>query len=357
MTRNPAASHTGRAELPLIGGQLSSAGGWSQVPSRALAAGAEVVQVFSSNPRIWPTTLPDAEALAEFSATLRRHRLSLFLHAIYLINPASPDEPLRERSVAALAHALTTGALAGAAGVVTHLGSHRGEGFEKAAPRVAESLNTAWSEAERELTALRDAAGAGAAHTPHQAAMPTLLLETAAGSGATVGGTFEELQTLLDMLPEPATGAGAGAGPTMESGRGASGAAPRFGLCLDTAHIFAAGYAVHEAEGLAALVEELDQRRLLYQVGLIHLNDSASLFASKSDRHANPGEGELGYAGLARVVRHPAFTRVPFVLEVPGPEGHGPGLAEISLVKKMRRVAPSPRVPPGSVGTGPATPG
>ncbi len=150
--------------LPLIGGQLSSAGGWSQIPPRALAAGAEVVQVFSSNPRIWPTAPPDADALIKFCATLRRHGLPLFMHAVYLINPASPDQGLRERSIAALTHSLTTGALAGADGVVTHLGSHRGEGFDNAALWVTESLTTAWAEAERQVPMLRDAAAAGAAH-------------------------------------------------------------------------------------------------------------------------------------------------------------------------------------------------
>jgi deoxyribonuclease-4 len=364
MANKTAPPRTGADALPLIGGQLSSAGGWSQVAPRALAAGAEVVQVFSSNPRVWPTAVPDAEALANFSATLRRHHLLLFIHAVYLVNPASPDELLRERSVAALAHSLVTGALAAAAGVVTHLGSHRGEGFDKAAPWVTEALTAAWAQAERELRESSGAAAASAARASGEAALPALLLETAAGSGATVGATFEELQTLLELLPAPpSSGAVGGAatpgprpGPTPDAGAPTALSAPRFGLCLDTAHMFAAGYAVHEAPGLAALVEELQRRDLLRRVGLIHLNDSLSLFASRSDRHANPGEGEIGYSGLARVVKHPAFTQAPFVLEVPGSEGHGPGPAEISLVKRMRRGAPSPRVRPGAAERGPVAP-
>jgi len=314
------------ASLPLVGGQISSAGGWSQVPGRALAAGAEVVQVFSSNPRIWPTAPPDAGALAEFAETLQQHRLPLFLHAVYLINPASPDETLRARSSAALAHALVTGILAGAAGVVTHLGSHRGEGFAKAAPWVADTILTAWTAAERQATALD--AGAD---------LPPLLLETAAGSGATVGATIKELEKLLALLPQPVSG----------------GTARRSGLCLDTAHMFAAGYALHQAAGLASVVGELEQADLLRRVALVHLNDSASLFASRHDRHANPGQGELGYSGLARVVTHPAFAHVPMVLEVPGSEGHGPGLAEIALVKTMRQGAADLPLRPESSESGP----
>jgi deoxyribonuclease-4 len=253
-------------------------------------------------------------------AAMRDHQLPLFLHAIYLINPASPDEMLRGRSAGALTHALVTGALAAAAGVVTHLGSHRGEGFGKATPWITDTIHTAWAAAEIHLKALGG-----------RFDLPTLLLETAAGSGATVGGTLKELKTLLGLLPSPLPG---------DKGR-------RSGLCLDTAHMFVAGYALHQAAGLASLVGELQERDLLSRVGLIHLNDSSSPFASKRDRHANPGEGELGYAGLARVVAHPVFANVPFVLEVPGSEGHGPSLAEITLVKTMRQGAPNRPVRPG----------
>lgn len=320
-TENPVA-------LPLIGGQLSSAGGWSQIVGRALAAGAEVVQVFSSNPRIWPSAPPDAAALAQFGAALREHHLPLFLHSIYLINPASPDERLRARSILALAHSLQTGLLAGAAGVVTHLGSHRGEGFAQAAPWIAQTARAAW------------AAAARTPRPPGSAQLPPLLLETSAGSGATVGHTWDELQTLLELLTPAADDT----------------TAPRVGLCLDTAHMFAAGHAIHEAAGLASLVADLDRRNLLRRVQLVHLNDSASLFASKRDRHADPGKGELGYAALARVVRQPAFRQIPFVLEVPGPEGHGPTKAEIDLVKTMRRVAAGQPAPPAEPGSGPAGP-
>jgi deoxyribonuclease-4 len=345
-SRTSAPSADRPVALPLIGGQLSTAGGWSHVPDRAVAVAAEVVQVFSSNPRIWPVTPPDVDALATLSASLRADRIPLFIHAVYLINPASPDFDLRSRSVAALAHALLTGALAGAAGVVTHLGSHRGEGFEKAAPWVAESLTLARRGAEQSLAEL-SADTSGGICVGAGTKLPTLLLETSAGSGATVGATLEELQTLLGLLADAGAPAAAAHSGSAES---------QSGLCLDTAHMFAAGYALHQQRGLAALVDELQQRDLLHRVGLVHLNDSASLFASKRDRHANPGEGELGYEGLARLVRHTAFAPVPFVLEVPGSEGHGPGLAEIALVKRMRQGAPNPRARIADGESGPTEP-
>ncbi len=296
------------------------------MPDRASAVGAQVVQVFGSNPRIWPTTAPDPLALTEFAAALRVRQLPLFIHAVYLINPASPDETLRARSTLALTHALVTAALAGADGVVTHLGSHRGEGFAAAAPLVARTLSAARAEAGSYIAGLLTA---DAREVP---VVPPLLLETSAGSGATVGGTLDELDSLLGLLTDSRE----------------DDARPQYGLCLDTAHMFAAGWPVHDEQGLAALMGEFARRDLLQRVKLVHLNDSASLFASRHDRHANPGAGELGYIALARVVRHPAFAHVPFVLEVPGSDGHGPGRTEIEAVKNMRLEAPARPPLPGT---------
>jgi deoxyribonuclease-4 len=324
----------GRATaLPLIGAHISSAGGFDQVPPRAIALGAEAVQLFSSNPRTWQAAPPESETLAAFGACLREQRLPLFFHAIYLINLASPDSGLRARSAQALAHALVTGALAGAGGVVVHVGSHRGEGFERALPLIEEAVHSAVSMAWQGLPRPVKDSVAGPA-------LPMLLLETGAGSGATVGDRLEELAALLALLdPQPRTPG-----------------APELGLCLDTAHMFAAGYALHQDAGLASLIAELEQSDLMRRVGLIHLNDSVTPFASRRDRHANPGEGEIGFAGLARVVRHPALAGLPFVLEVPGADGHGPGAAQIALVKSMRQGPPDPPPAPAPGGRDPTAP-
>jgi deoxyribonuclease IV len=304
-----------RARLPLVGAQISTAGGFAAVPQRAVAIEAEVVQIFNSNPRTWRTRSHDPEEMAALTTGLRRHRLPLFFHTIYLINLASPDQQLRQRSGRALADALITGALAGAAGVVTHVGSHRGEGFESAIVRVVDVTRAATETAQRSL----EARGLGQT-------LPQLLLETSSGSGMMVGGRLQELAALLTSLPVGS------------------------GLCLDTAHLFAAGYPVHEADGLERMIEELHGHDLLGKVRLVHLNDSMTPFASKRDRHQNPGAGQIGYDGLARVVRHPALARVPFILEVPGQDGHGPDAASVALVKSMREGAPDPRgaPPPGA---------
>jgi deoxyribonuclease IV len=303
--------------LPLVGAQLSSAGGFLPVPQRAMDIGAEAVQIFNTNPRTWRPRVQVPDEIEAFGAGLRAHGLPLFFHSIYLINLASPDEELRRRSAQALALALSTGALAGAKAVVTHVGSHRGETVE-AERRVVRSISEAVDLAESSLAAGQGTAGQTPAQ-PGDTTLPALLLETGTGSGNTLGGTLEELQTLL----------------TLEEAVGLASRLP-LGICIDTAHLFAAGYPVHDDRGLDDLVTRLRSLGLLDRIGLVHLNDSKTPFAARRDQHANPGEGLIGYEGLARFVRHPALARTPFILEVPGNAGHGPDAANIALVKSMR---------------------
>ena len=140
-----------RPLLPLIGAQISTAGGFAPVPERAVAIGAEVVQVFSSNPRTWRSHPHSPDEIAALVAGLRQNSIPLYLHSIYLLNLASPDEGLRARSREALSRALVLGALSLAAGVVTHLGSHRGDGFRDALPRIRETVRRAIDQARESL--------------------------------------------------------------------------------------------------------------------------------------------------------------------------------------------------------------
>lgn len=295
---------------PLIGAQVSTAGGFAPVPERARALGCEAVQVFSSNPRMWRTRTPAAKELHVLVAGLREFRLPLFLHTIYLINLATPDEELRSRSAEALGRSLVLGALIGAAGVVTHVGSHRGEGSERGCAWVVEAIRAAV-----------DAARASLVEDGGEHNLPPLLLETGVGAGNSLGGSPEQLAAILAEIP---------------SGTGW----PQFGVCIDTAHLFAAGYPIHERDGLQALIEQLSGLGLLNRLGLVHLNDSATPFGSRRDQHANPGAGYIGYHSLAGVVRHAALAHIPFVLETPGLEGHGPDAANVAVVKAMRTGQP-----------------
>ena len=296
------------ATLPHLGAQLSTAGGFLPVPQRALDIGAEVVQIFNTNPRMWKPRLPAPGELDALAADLREANLRLVFHSTYLINLASPDGELRLRSSEALALALATGALAGAEAVVVHVGSHRGE-VDEAERRVISSI---W----RAVELAEDRGGA---------ALPALLLETGAGGGNTLGGRLEELQTLLYL----------------EEAGGLAGELP-LGICIDTAHLFASGYPLHEEEGLEQMIGHLRELGLLDRIGLVHLNDSKTAMGGKHDVHENLGDGQLGYEGLGRVVRHPALRGVPFVLETPGYDGHGPDVASMAVARAMRAGAPRP---------------
>ena len=294
--------------MPLIGAQLSTAGGLANVPERAAVCRAEVVQIFNTNPRMWRSYVYTEEDTETMSAALREAGIPLYVHSIYLINLVSPDEFLRERSAQALSRALLLAARTGARGVVTHIGSHHGVGFAAAVLWAISTVKAALDLAQE----------------TSQAPLPRLLLENGAGAGHLVGGDLSELATLVAALP----------GDT--------------GICLDTAHLFAAGIPVHEAEGLERLVSSLREFGLLDAIGLWHLNDSKTAFASGRDQHQNPGEGHIGSEGLARVVRHPAFRHLPFVLEVPGADGHGPDALNVGRVQAMREASPGPPSPPSS---------
>ncbi|MCZ7662418.1 MAG: deoxyribonuclease IV [Thermoleophilia bacterium] len=283
--------------MPPIGAQVSAAGGLPNAIIRARAIGAEAVQLFPSNPRQWRPFIYSDGDLSDFGTRLRRAGLPLFIHTIYLINLASPDATLRKRSTVALTQALVFAARTAASGVVTHIGSHRGDGFRTALRRVTRAIEEALTRA------------AEATEPP----IPPLLLETSAGGGDSLGRSPAELGELVSAFPT------------------------RLGVCLDSAHLFAGGYSVHTEAGLAELVTELRREALLERVGLVHLNDCKTPLGSYADRHENLWEGLLGRAGLRTFMAQPAFRHVPFVLEVPGFAGHGPDSRNMRRARILRR--------------------
>ena len=297
---------------PPIGAHVSVAGGLFRALEGARRIGAEALQVFPGNPRQWRRPAYPEDELRAFRAALTRSRKPLAVHTSYLINLASPEAELRRKSARALADALVFGARAGARVVVTHVGSHRGDGFEAALGRVGAAARVALEQA--------------AAETSPQG-LPSLLLETGAGGKGSVGSSPEELGRLLAELPETA------------------------GVCLDTAHMFAAGYPIHTREGRDRFLAEVDHRVSLARVGLVHLNDSRSPLGSRRDRHENVGEGAIGAEGLALWVRHPGLRAVPFVLETPGFDDQGPDRKNLRMAKALRG---SPEYGGASSATGPA---
>jgi deoxyribonuclease-4 len=276
----------------LIGGHVSSAGGIHTAIDRIEAIGGDAVQLFTQSPRTWRPTAHDPANLERFRVRRAEAGVGYVLcHALYLINLASPDSELYERSVAALS---TTVEVARAidGDVVLHVGSHQGAGLASALPRVTAAL-------EQALERATD--------------VTSILLENSAGAGGTIGRSLDELATIVDRLGRPA----------------------QLGLCLDTCHLWVSGVDVTDPPRVDALLAEVDARIGLGRLRALHVNDASTPLGSNRDRHANIGEGLIG-DGLAPLLRHPLLQDVPALLETPGPDGHGPDAAEIRKLRELR---------------------
>jgi deoxyribonuclease-4 len=245
---------------------------------------------------MWKPSQYGPEVLDAYREAQSRHPsvTATYCHATYLINLATPDAELAAKSRACLRANLATAAGMGSAGLVLHIGSHRGQGFEASLPRVVVALIGA-------LDAVGPTAGGSA-----------ILLENTAGAGHTVGRSFEELAAVIE----------------------AADGDERLGVCLDTQHLWASGVTfgtVREADALVDLVSDtvgLDRLRCL------HVNDSKVPLGANRDRHENLGEGAIGDGGFAAFLGHPRLQGLPAILEVPG-AGHGPRTEDVDRVRQI----------------------
>ncbi len=266
-----------------LGAHLPLGGGMVRAADRAAHIGATALQIFSDNPTSWRRREGLPPELTPFRARLAHHRIDpLVIHAPYLVNLAAPDPTVYERSVAMLAAELIVAATYGAALVNVHIGSHRGEGTDAGVFRLAAGL--------RRVFELAGAAADGV----------TLVLENGSGGGFGLGSTIGELAAIDAALGD--------LGVPMD----------RTGFCLDTAHLWGAGYRIDSPAGVDSLVAEFDAAVGLDRLRLVHLNDSRSEPGSRADRHEHLGAGRIGAAGLGRVLSHPALSSVAYVLETPG---------------------------------------
>ena len=259
-----------------VGVHTSIAGALENAVHRAKKIGCDTFQMFSANPRGWNTLEPAAEDYERFRAARAAHGLApVVVHDNYLINLASADPLIRERSIAAFRREMERALALGADYLVTHPGSAKGSSASEAIRTCVESLRRA------------------ANGLPLDSLM--ILIENTAGQGSAIGGTFEEVAEIL---------------------AGASGDLPA-GACIDTAHCFEAGYPIHTPAGLRAMVRQLESTVGLDKVRVIHANDSKTAFGSRADRHQHIGKGEIGAEAFGRIVRHPKLRRLPFICETP----------------------------------------
>ncbi|GII90238.1 deoxyribonuclease IV [Sinosporangium siamense] len=275
-------------QTPLIGGHVSVSKGLA-TSGLAYAAeiGAEVIQVFVSNPRGWALSAGKSKE----DAMLRESGMPAFVHTSYLINFGSPSPATLESSSASVRHALVRGAEIGARGVVLHTGSAVSQSRDDAMRQVREHL----------LPLLDEIPGDG----------PDLLLEPMAGQGAMLCATVQQLGPYLEALDMH----------------------PKVGVCLDTCHAFAAGHDLAAPGGVAEMLDALHEiapGRLKF----VHANDSKDPCGSKRDHHENIGAGHIGAQPFADLMRHPVASHVPICIETPGKaEKHR---EDITLLKKLR---------------------
>ena len=277
----------------LIGAHVSTAGGVEKSVKRAQDIGAECIQIFASSPRTWKFRPIPEEKSSKFRAAAAEASLGpTVLHASYLVAIASSDPALVERSVQSLINHLRASEQLGALGLIFHPASHKGRGFDAVFDQFVTSVQTVLEEAPGESL---------------------LMLETSAGSGDHIGSKFEELGKLIKAIDNP-----------------------RVAVCLDTQHVWAAGYDIVDKDGFEATIDEFDRDIGLDLLRSVHANDSKRELGSSVDRHDNIGEGLIGEAGFANVMSHPAFKDLPFYLEVPGFDKSGPDKPNVEALKRIR---------------------
>jgi deoxyribonuclease IV len=275
-----------------IGAHVSSSGGIHTAIDRAEAMGAESVQVFTQSPRAWRPTNHPPENFERFKE--RRAEVGIdgvLCHALYLVNLASPKDDLYEKSVAAMSNTVDVGCAIEADGVVFHIGSHLGAGMEAGLERVVEAMKKILDRCSETTW---------------------LLMENSAGTGDTIGRSIEELALIYDRLDGH----------------------PRLGVCLDSCHLYVTGYDVTDEAALDGALDEVDREIGLDRLRALHVNDSKAPLGSNRDRHDDVGKGLMGeklgvFLGTARL------QGLPAVLEVPGPDGHGPDASQVQATKEL----------------------
>jgi deoxyribonuclease-4 len=287
------------------GAHVSTSGGIHTAVDRAEAIGGESLQIFTQSPRTWRPTNHDPANFERFKERRAEAGIQgVVCHALYLVNLATPDAEIYEKSVTTLMNTVDVACAIEADGVIFHVGSHLGAGFEAGLEHVVPAL-------ERALERCSDTTW--------------LLIENSAGAGGTIGRSVDELAVLVEKL----------------------GGHPRLGICLDSCHLWVSGTDVTDEAALGACIDEVEERIGLDRLRALHVNDAAAALGSNRDRHANLGEGEIG-EGMSVFLGHPKLQGLPTILEVPGPDGHGPDANEIQKLRDLHsrgleRATPVPR--------------
>ncbi len=279
-----------------LGSHMSIAGGVYKALELGRSIDCHAVQIFTKNNNQWAGKPISDEDAARFHELAKEYTPEFLIsHSSYLINLASPGGPVLEKSIPGFVDELERAELLGLAGVVIHPGSHVGEGEEKGISQIAKSLNMVFKKSKGLET--------------------LVLLETTAGQGTNLGYTFEQLAGIIELSDHP----------------------ERIGICLDTCHVFAAGYPVHERKGYLKTMREFDSVLGLDRLRAIHFNDSKKPFGSKRDRHEHIGQGEIGEDAFSFFLNDKRLKNIPMILETPKSKDLHEDVENLKVLRGLRK--------------------
>jgi deoxyribonuclease IV len=266
-------------------------GGIKKALDKASGMNAEAVQLFAQSPRTWRFPNHDPKDLEHFRERREELGIPAVVHSLYLVNLAAPDDEIYRKSVDTMRSTMDAACAIDAEGVVFHVGSHLGAGFEAGLERAVPALAQVLERCNERTW---------------------LLMENSAGAGGTIGRSVDELAVLFDALDRH----------------------ERLGICLDSCHLYVSGVDVTDEAAWNACLREVDERIGLDRLRLLHANDAKAPLGSNLDRHDNIGEGLMG-EGIGVFLGHPSVQELPAVLEVPGSDGHGPNAEEIQKLRDI----------------------
>jgi deoxyribonuclease-4 len=260
----------------LLGTHVSTQGGIAQAVERAHKLGCNTMQFFSRNPQSWRNGYLRSEDIEVFIRLRKKFKIGpVFIHIPYLINLASPNPKLYWASIRAYTEDVQEAEKLKVDYIVTHMGSHKDTSEEAGLKRLAAALDKIISRTKDSPVGI--------------------LLENTTGSGSWLGYKFVHQKKVISRLKDKT----------------------RVGLCLDTAHAYLAGYDISTSVGLERLLEEIEENVGLNLIKLIHLNDAPGELGCHRDTHTHIGKGNIGLEGMRRIINHPRFKDVPFILETP----------------------------------------
>ena len=282
----------------IFGAHMSIAGGLHRAIERGLHVGCECIQIFVRNQRQWSAKPLNQDDVRLWNASVQEANMAYVVaHASYLVNLASADTVIWDKSIAALTEELERCEALGVRHLVFHPGAHGSASLSEGIRRIAEGIDQI--------------------HQRTRGLKASLLLETTAGQGSAIGHRFEHLADILEAVGTPA----------------------RLGVCVDTCHIFAAGYALSPPRAYAETIQEFERVVGVEWVKCIHVNDSKRDLGSRVDRHEHIGEGRIGLAGFRNLVNDARFFDVPKILETPkGTHTNGRDLDMVNLARLRRLV-------------------